>query len=108
MIALNWQWFSYASAVAFAERRPALLSDANWDDAASARAFLARFPDGSSRGELISWLDRNDFEIDEASGTARRLVRGLPCNESIQVTWGTSPDGKLSDAQVTVMEAGCL
>lgn len=108
VVALNWQWFSFAVAVVLAERRPALLADAQWDDPASARRFSNRFRPGASEPELLAWLETNDFTIDRGAGRASRLIRGLPCNESVEISWSKASDDVIGDAQARVSEAGCL
>jgi hypothetical protein len=104
IIAVSWHFLVWI----MAEHRPSLLNDAEWNEPATARKFHARFPPGSSEQELLRWLARNDFDVDQRSGTARRLIRGLPCNESIRVTWSKSAEGQLRQAEARVLEAGCL
>jgi hypothetical protein len=106
IIALNWQWFSFAAAVAFAERRPALLADAQWDE--PARRFSVRFRPGASEAELLGWLESNEFAIDRGTGHASRLIRGLPCNEAVDVRWSKNSGDMLTSAEARVSEAGCL
>jgi hypothetical protein len=90
------------------ERRPGLLEEAEWQDPDSARAFNRRFADGSREAELLAWLEDNDFEVNPADQSAQRSIGGFPCNEMIDVSWRSSGDARLTDAQVIVREAGCL
>jgi hypothetical protein len=108
VVALNWNWLMLTGAIATAERRPALLSDAEWNKPDTAHAFKNRFPLGTSESQLVSWLESNNFEVKRAAGKAKRLVRSLPCNEFIQVTWTTSPANEIANVEVRVSEAGCL
>ena len=43
LIILNWPTAAVTSAVASSDRRPALLKEATWNDAASAERFYDRF-----------------------------------------------------------------
>ena len=108
IVALNWHSFLLMTAIAISERRPALLSDADWNAPASAHAFKERFPPGTPEAQLLEWLESNNFAIDWSAGQAERLVRSLPCNEYIQITWTRSPPDKLGDVEARVTEAGCL
>ena len=104
LVLTNLQWISLAIAILTSAERPALLSDAHWKQP-SAR-FRAHFPPGTPETELRRWLTHNRFVI-EQPGVARRLIESLPCNEGIEVTW-TARDGRLTAANATVEEAGCL
>ena len=108
IVALNWQWFTFAVAVVFAERRPALLADAQWDEPASARRFSNRFRAGASEAELLEWLESSEFTVDGDTGQASRLIRGLPCNEAIEIRWSKTSGDVLASAEARVSEAGCL
>lgn len=107
-VALNWQTLALSAAFALAERRPALLVDAEWNEPASARRFLNRFPPGANENELLEWLDSNKFEIDRDAGWADRMISSLPCNERIEIKWSTGPNDTIDDLDVRVSEAGCL
>jgi hypothetical protein len=98
-VASNWQVWTE-------EHRPALLADAHWDDAASARQFLTRFPRGSSEADLLRWLQSNQFGVNRTRGSAQRFVRSIPCEE-IAIAW-TSSAGRIKAARATVSDAGCL
>lgn len=108
VVALNWQWFTFAVAVAFAERRPALLADAQWGEPASAHRFSNRFGVGASEAELLEWLESNEFTVDRETGQASRLIRGLPCNEAVEIRWTKTSGDVLAGAEARVSEAGCL
>jgi len=90
-----------------AERRPALLRDAQWNDPGSARRFLKRFPAGTPEPDLTRWLDDKGFKT-EAPGRATRIIGSLPCNELVRITWTRRPDGRIEDASAQISEAGCL
>ncbi len=107
-VALNWQTLTLSAAFALAERRPALLVDAEWNEPASARKFLNRFPPETNENELLEWLGANKFDIDRNAGRADRRISGLPCNEIIKIKWSTGPNNRIDDVDVRVSEAGCL
>ena len=107
-LALNWQSILFGIAVASSETRPELLNDAGWGNPGSAKHFNERFGAGAPEGDLLSWLQANDFAIDERDKRAERRVRGLPCNEIIDVVWDVNAQGALKAAAATVKEAGCL
>lgn len=107
MVAINWQDLAFAYAMATSERRPALLADADWKKPGSA-AFKRRFAAGVPERELLSWLADNRFDIDRKAHGARHLVRGLPCNEKIEISWSVTADDRLRSADALVSEAGCL
>jgi hypothetical protein len=88
--------------------RPSLLADAHWDAPASAQRFLSRFPPSANEGELIAWLESNNFMVDRNAGRASRLVHSLPCNERIEITWSKLSDNVIGRAEARVSEAGCL
>jgi hypothetical protein len=108
IIALNWNWLLLTVAIATAEQRPALLSDARWNEPATAHAFNERFPPGTPEARLVKWLESNNFAVDRPAGRANRLVHGLPCNENIQVVWTRSNADKIGTVEARVSEAGCL
>ncbi|MGC1468915.1 MAG: hypothetical protein WA793_05990 [Sphingorhabdus sp.] len=108
LVALNWQSIMFAFAAAMAEKRPALLVDAKWNDPSSARSFAKKFPIGRPEEELRSWLDENGFVVDDRRMTASRTLKGLPCNEEIFISWTIDSSAKLLAAGVRVSEAGCL
>lgn len=108
LVLLNWQRVAFGLAVLFAEQRPDLLKDAHWDDPASAKAFNARFPAGSLTSALEDWLAENKFEIDASGQRADTLIEGFPCMEIIEVTWASTPEGKLREAKVTIPPGSCL
>ena len=107
-IALKWQTVALLTAVAFSDRRPALLSDAAWNDPPSARKFNDWFAAGASGAELVAWMKSNKFTVDSSIGRAVRHLSSLPCNEDLAVHWTTAVTGKLDDVEVRVTEAGCL
>lgn len=108
VVALNWQGIALGVAVHFAERRPALLADAEWNQPVTARSFLSRFQPGTSEAELLEWLNSNDFSVDRDSGRADRLIRSLPCNERVEVRWSSAPGDAIASAEARISEAGCL
>lgn len=108
LIAANWPSVAGTSAIASAERRPALLNDTSWNDPASAERFYGRFRDNPSDEELVSWLDQNGFDIDRDAHIARKRVHSLPCNENIEVTWSHSATGSMTELNVIISESGCL
>jgi hypothetical protein len=101
---LFWQDAMFASAVAGSERRPELLRDADWGIPVS--SFRERFSAGTSEAELLRWLSENGFKLDGAS-TSSRTIGGIPCAESVEVTW-TAVDGTIRESRAVVQEAGCL
>src|SRR5262245_66550234 len=105
--ALNRQWLSFAAAVVLAERRPALLADAQWDQPASAHRFSVRFQSGTSERELLAWLSSNKFDVEPGAGHATRLIRSLPCNEFVDLRWRAAAD-VIGFAEARISEAGCL
>jgi hypothetical protein len=108
LAALNWPRLFYAAAMLVAEKRPALLVDAKWNEPTSAHKFSARFHPGTSEGDLLTWLEANKFKVDRQAGRATRRIGGLPCNEEVEVKWRKGPGGALTDATALVREAGCL
>jgi hypothetical protein len=105
---LNIQSLLWAVAVLSAEKRPALLADARWEQPTSARAFRSRFQSGTDESELLAWLATNKFSVDQHAGRAIRLVRSVPCNESIQIEWTSLPGNKIDSPIARIREAGCL
>jgi hypothetical protein len=108
LVALNFETIIFASSVLLAEKRPALLRDAQWSDPASAQLFRGEFRAGTDEEKLLVWLERNHFDIDRLARRASRLVEGLPCNERVAVTWAVDGQNRLRASEVTVTEAGCL
>jgi hypothetical protein len=107
VVGLNWQGVSMSAAALFAERRPALLRDARWGDASSARKFQERFRPGVPERELTSWLKENGFKVGPPSH-ASKMIGSVPCNEAVTVNWIPDSRGQLRQATVQVAEAGCL
>lgn len=101
---LFWQNLMFASAVASSENRPALLRDA--ERGSPVPSFRERFSGGTSEAELLSWLSESGFTLDSTNGASRRL-RGMPCNELVEVSW-TAADGIIRESNAVVREAGCL
>lgn len=108
LIATNWPTIALTSAVASSERRPPLLSDASWNDPASAKRFYDRFGNNPSDDDLVSWLEQNGFVIDRDAHIARKRVQSLPCNENIEVAWSLSETGTLAELNAIISEGGCL
>jgi hypothetical protein len=104
IVALTWQSIMFGVAFAFAEKRPTLLRDANWDT--PVLAFNQRFSAGTPETELLQWLSDNEF-TDVRKGRASRTIDGLPCQEQVEVSW-TTVDGVISESNAIVSEAGCL
>ena len=105
LVALTWNWLAFAVALALSERRPSLLTDAEWGRPAP--EFQNRFREGTREAEMLGWLKVNGFQVDERGRQATRLVRSLPCNESIEVSWRTT-DRLIRESSAVVSEAGCL
>ena len=105
LIAIAWEPLALALAMASPETRPALLSDAKWNNPSS--AFRDRFGAGTPEDELLNWLSANRFEVDRLQHTAVRHVRSLPCNERIEITC-EAKSGAIRDSTAVVFEAGCL
>jgi hypothetical protein len=108
LVVLNWQSLVLTAAILTAERRPALLSDAEEGIPGSARKFAAQFKRGTSEASLLDWLNENRFTIDRAADRANRLVKSLPCNEALEIQWSRTPAGVIESASAQVHEAGCL
>ena len=104
---LNWRSMLFASAVASSDNRPVLLRDAAWGKPETAKNFQQRFRQGSSEASLLRWLHAETFEIDQLAHRATLTIAGVPCRESIAVTW-KGDGGVISKADATVSEAGCL
>lgn len=108
LVFLTRQTFWFSAAALQADRRPALLNDARWDDPSSALEFSNRFPLGTDASELEVWLIANEFRINPEDGRATRIITSLPCNEEIEVEWISDANRHLLRADVTIREAGCL
>ncbi|MGV9006695.1 MAG: hypothetical protein ACOH1H_08175 [Brevundimonas sp.] len=108
LAALNFEALAFGAAALFGEKRPALLSDAGWQDPPSARHFANRFLPGSAESDLLKWLLDNRFDIDRTRMKAERTVAGFPCNEAIEIIWISDGTGRIHSAVATVSEAGCL
>lgn len=108
LAALNWQTVTFSWAIASAERRPALLADAEWNEPATARRFLNRFQPGTNENELLEWLESNKFDVDRNAGHATKLISSLPCNERVEIKWSRRPNNTLDNVDARVSEAGCL
>lgn len=106
-VVLNLRWLSLSTASLFAEKRPALLQDARWNEPSSAQKFQKRFRPGVPERELIEWLRQNAF-VAGPWGHASKLIHSLPCSEVVNVDWTSSPAGQLRQATAQVSEAGCL
>lgn len=104
----NREGLLFAVAVSASERRPDLLADAKRNRVDSATAFRRRFHPGVAERELVSWLRDNRFTLGPVSREATRRIESLPCNERIAVAWSVEQSGKLTSANATVTEAGCL
>ena len=107
IVIASWEPLTLGSAIATAERRPALLADADWHDPASARLFDARFRAGTPTADLLRWLTNERFVISAQRSHAERRLASLPCNERIAIDWKDG-GGRLASASARVQEAGCL
>jgi len=107
-ITLNWPIVALTSAVASSERRPALLNDASWNEPASAARFYDRFGANASDRKLVSWLEENEFEIDQEARNAKKQIYSFPCNEFINVTWSLSEAGSIAGLNAIISEGRCL
>ncbi|MCY7399132.1 MAG: hypothetical protein LH466_09900 [Sphingomonas bacterium] len=81
LMALNWQSLLMATAVATSDKRPDLLSDAEWGKPETSRAFGRRFHAGVPEADLLSWLHANGFDVDQMAQRAKLTLRGVPCAE---------------------------
>jgi hypothetical protein len=108
VVIANWQWVALTVAFVIAERRPALLKDAQWGQPTSDMSFRARFRRGVPERELTAWLGTNKFQIDPAHHEATRTISSLPCNELVKVVWQGDQLGRIEMANAEVSEAGCL
>lgn len=98
----------FAVATGASAKRPDLLADAKWNHPDSAAAFRRRFHPGVTERELIDWLGKNRFVLDSGRRAATRRIQSLPCNERITIVWSADSSGKLTTADASVGEAGCL
>ena len=105
---LNFDRILPAVAISASEQRPELLSDARWNRPASAARFEERFQRGAPLHGLIAWLEENAFTIDAEAGRASKRIEGLPCNETVIVTWEADAPGRIVNADALISEAGCL
>jgi hypothetical protein len=103
LLALMWQRLAFASA----EQRPALLEDGECKSRQAHWLSDSRFGTGSSEADLLRWLTANQFEIDQKTHRAGRMVRGMPCEEKVAVTWAAA-NGIISASSAVISEAGCL
>jgi hypothetical protein len=108
IVIANWQWILFATVVFTAERRPALLKDAQWGQPTSDISFRARFRRGVPERELTTWLSANKFQVDPTNQEAARTISSLPCNEAVKVVWQSDRVGRIETANAEVSEAGCL
>ncbi|MDQ3080312.1 MAG: hypothetical protein M3R03_09990 [Pseudomonadota bacterium] len=107
LITLNWKSLLIATAVATSDKRPDLLSDAEWGKPETARAFGRRFHAGVPEADLLSWLHANGFNVDPMARRANLTLRGVPCAEIASISWAAE-GGQLSRGDAVVTEAGCL
>lgn len=107
-LALGWRQILFAYAVFAAEKRPALVADAEWGKPETAVAFGKRFGRGVPERELLTWLSENRFSLYPPQHRAERLVLGMPCNENIVVTWSADAARRIEHAAATVRAAGCF
>ncbi|CAN5404060.1 hypothetical protein BH10PSE3_BH10PSE3_08750 [soil metagenome] len=108
LLVANWQTALLVVAAVTAERRPALMKDASWEDSASAARFHAKFPAGTSEEDLLAWLSKNRFKVQAREGTADRALASFPCNENIIVNWSSDADRRLTRADAVVYQVACL
>jgi len=108
LIAFNWPTVTLMSAIVSSERRPALLSDASWNEPDSAVRFYERFGGNTKGDDLVSWLERYEFEIDRQAQTANKRNYSLPCNEYIDVTWTLNDAGSIAELEAVISGGGCL
>ena len=105
LAALSWDGLRFGLAVASSESRPSLLDEAEWGKPVP--AFRKRFGAGTAEAGMLHWLADNDFEVDRRAGSGTRIIRSLPCNERVLVSW-VATDGIISESNAVVSEAGCL
>ena len=108
LAALNFEALSFGAGALLAEKRTALLADAQWESPSTARRFATRFPAGAEEDDLLTWLEANDFFVDRNAMHASRSIEGFPCNENVEVIWSSDGAGKLRTSQAIIHEAGCL
>ncbi|PVM91462.1 hypothetical protein [Caulobacter endophyticus] len=108
LLIFNWQLLLGLFWVMTAERRPALLRDAKWDQPASAVRFEARFHTGAPEPELLKWLGRNSFRVNRSERSATRDIAGFPCTEALRIDWAADQAGRLTRRQATVRQIACL
>ena len=108
LVWLNFDRIMLAVAIGNSEDRPELLSDARWNQSASAVGFEERFVRGAPTSGLVAWLEENEFTIDAGAGRASKRIQSLPCNENVTVTWEADAAGRLINADALISEAGCL
>jgi hypothetical protein len=106
VVVASWRWLALTAAMVTAERRPALLEDAQWGQPTSDMSFRARFRRGIPERELTTWLQANKFQIDPSHHEATRTISSLPCNEAVKVVWQGDQVGRIETANAEVSEAG--
>jgi hypothetical protein len=108
IVLVNLETVGLSAAIVMAERRPALLRDARWNDPMSAQKFRSRFGRGAPEADLVTWLQSNGFSVDRPHGQAIRTIESLPCNEVARIKWVRRANGTIDGASAILSEAGCL
>jgi hypothetical protein len=106
--AMNLRGILLGAAMLSDDSRPALLTNARWNDPASAHKFNSTFSPGTSVDELIGWLKQNGFTLTSGKGHAERQLKSLPCNERLVVEWQSDNQSRIVVASAAVSESGCL
>lgn len=91
-----------------AEDPPELLMDFQWPDRMHSDRFSKRFRKGTPEGELLDWLEQNEFEFAERQGVATRQYDGGVCSHSFEVSWTAENEMLLEDANADVTGYACL
>jgi hypothetical protein len=108
IVLVNLETIGLSAAIVMAERRPALLRDASWNDAMSAQGFRSRFGRGAPEADLVTWLQSNGFSVDRPHGQAIRTIKAMPCNEVARIQWTRRANGTIDSASAILSEAGCF
>lgn len=91
-----------------AEKPPELLMDFQWPDRMQSEQFSKRFRQGTPEGELLDWLEKNEFELADRHGVAARRYSSGVCDYEFEVSWNAASEILLEDAIAVVTGYGCL
>ena len=107
LIALTWPTAPFAIAAFAAEKPPEILLDFDYPERMESRAFAERFSAGTAAGEMIAWLEHNDFEIGSGP-SATRTYESVPCTYTYNVSWRSDGAVLQRDAVARLDGYGCL